>query len=175
MSLELCGWSVNFWDLWWSSSVSNNSPTTSFFSLLPTFVYCSIYLVYLLSMTVKFLITSIKLSMVTCWFISSSLNKEISFAECAYKLMTVTISLCTFFATVTSKSSLVPTPESTHSGDDTSPVCVSILTYSLGGSRVIHWRLWLIILCRASIFSLMIYKSCPKSWGHEGELLGNWL
>ena len=35
--------------------------------------------------------------------------------------------------------------------------------------------LWLIILSRATISSLMIDKWCPKFWGHEGVLLGNWL
>ena len=79
------------------------------------------------------------------------------------------------FATVTYKSSLVPTPESTYSVDDVSPVCVSMLTHSLGGCGVIHSRLWLMILYKASIFSLTIDKSCPKSWGKEGPPLGNWL
>ena len=50
-SVKLCGWSVNFWNLWWSSSISNDTPTVSLFYLLPTFVSCSLFLVYLFSMT----------------------------------------------------------------------------------------------------------------------------
>ena len=45
--------SVELWNLWQSSSISN-SPTTSLFSLLHTFVSYSLFLVYLFSLTVKF-------------------------------------------------------------------------------------------------------------------------
>ena len=80
-----------------------------------------------------------------------------------------------FFVTITKKLSLVPTPESTYPVDDTSLVCFSMLTHSLGGTRVLQSTLWLINLSRASISSLMINKSWPKFWGHEEVLLGNLL
>ena len=53
VSVELCAWSIHFWNLWWSSSISNNSPTTSLFSLLHTFVSFTLFLVCLLSLTVQ--------------------------------------------------------------------------------------------------------------------------
>ena len=77
VSVELCGWSISLWNLWWSSSICNNAPATSFFSLLPTFVCCSLFLVYSFSKTVKFLITFIRLSMISWLFLSSPFNKEI--------------------------------------------------------------------------------------------------
>ena len=46
VSVELYGGSFNFWNLRWSSSISNNSPTTSSFPSLHTFVSCSLFLVY---------------------------------------------------------------------------------------------------------------------------------
>ena len=55
--VELRGWSVKFLNLWWSSSISNNLPTTSMFLLLHAFFSCSLFLVSLFSLTVKFLIT----------------------------------------------------------------------------------------------------------------------
>ena len=162
MSVELYGWSVSFWNLWWSPSISNNLPTTSLFSLLHAFVSCSLFLVYLFSLTVKFLITSIRLSMVTCLFLSSSFNKEISRSVPISWWQSLPVSV-TLFAIVTNKSSVVP--ESTYSADDASYVCVSMLTHSLGGSRVIYWRFWLIILSRGSISSLMIDKHLKfNSW-----------
>ena len=66
VSVKLCGWSVNFWNLWWNSSISNNSPTTSLFTLLHMFLSCSLFLVYLFSLTVMFLIRSIRLLLITC-------------------------------------------------------------------------------------------------------------
>ena len=139
VSVELCGWFANFWKLWWSSSISNDSLTASFFPY-----YLRLFLVIsciFFSMTVKFLVTSIRFSMVTCLFLSSSFNKEIvsrsvSISWC--QSLSVSVPL---FATITNKLSLVPTPESTYSADDTSPVCVSMLTHSLGGCWVIYSRL----------------------------------
>ena len=52
VSVELCAWSIHFWNLW-SSSISNNSPTTSLFSLLHTFVSFTLFFVCLLSLTVE--------------------------------------------------------------------------------------------------------------------------
>ena len=52
--------------------------------------------------------------------------------------MALAISLRTLFATVTNKLPVVPTPELTYFPDDASPVYVSMLTHSLGGSRVMH-------------------------------------
>ena len=100
--------------------------------------------------------------LVTCLFLSSSFNKEIvsrSVPISWWQSLSFSVPL---FATIKYISSLVPTPKSTYSVDDTPPVCVSMLTHSLVESRVMHWRLWLIILSRASISSLMIDKSCPK-------------
>ena len=73
VSDELWGWSIIF-EIY---DEVHQSLTTSFFSLLPTFDSCSLFLVYLFSMTVKFLITSVRLSMVICLLLSSSFNNEI--------------------------------------------------------------------------------------------------
>ena len=133
------------------------------------FLYCiRLFLVYLFSLR-----TSIGLLMVTCLSLSSSFNKEIVLQSVPISWWHLPSVFVRLFVTVTNKFSL--SLESTYLAKYMSLICESMLTHCLGWSRVIHWRLWLIILSRASISLLMIDKSYAKSQAQEGVLWGIWL
>ena len=79
ISPELCGWSFNFSNQWWSWSICNNSLTiSSSLPLLYTFIACCSRLPsFLFHFSAKCLTMSIRSIIVACLPFSSSFSKSI--------------------------------------------------------------------------------------------------